>query len=401
MPDLKVVIVADDLTGALDVAGPFANRGHVTWVAVDHRQVDAAQFAGVEVLSINATSRHLPSALAAALVRETVERLCPEGTQILIKKIDSTLRGNVAAETLAAMQASGRRNAIVIPAFPAQGRTVANGMVHVKGVPLPQTSFARDALSPPPLEPLDQVFRAAAPDAAVHTVPPEGPFALAGPGGPPRIYIVDSSADADLRTTVSALGNRLQECVLVGSAGIAGAVAQVCMRDQPHPALPAVKGDLAIVVGSRAEQSALQVKVLSQQPEVALFAAPNGALPDERILSDRRPVALLWAVAAADGAIADASHVARSLARNALRLLNSRHIDALLATGGDTAIAILNAMAVPALQVMGDLLPGIPFARLEVRGRPLWLITKAGGFGAPEALRDVVGRLRTGSAAPH
>ncbi|HZN47868.1 MAG TPA: nucleotide-binding domain containing protein, partial [Ramlibacter sp.] len=115
----------------------------------------------------------------------------------------------------------------------------------------------------------------------------------------------------------------------------------------------------------------------------------------------RRPVALLWAVAAADGAIADASHVARSLAQNALRLLNSRHIDALLATGGDTAIAILNAMAVPALQVMGDLLPGIPFARLEVRGRPLWLITKAGGFGAPEALRDLVGRLRTGSAAPH
>jgi uncharacterized protein YgbK (DUF1537 family) len=398
MPDLKVVIVADDLTGALDVAGPFANRGHVTWVAVDHRQVDATQFAGVEVLSINATSRHLPSALAAALVCETVERSCAPRVEVLIKKIDSTLRGNVAAETLAAMQGSGRRNAIVIPAFPAQGRTVLDGMVHVKGVPLPHTSFARDALSPPPLDPLDQVFRTSAPDAGVRNVPPDGPFVLAGPADPPRIYVVDSATDADLRTTVFALADQLQQCVLVGSAGIAGAVAQVCMRDQPHPALPAVNGDLAIVVGSRAEQSALQVETLAQQPDVTLFTAPNGELTDERIFFDRRPVAVLRAVAARDGPVADASHVARALAQTALRLLESRRIDALLATGGDTAIAILNAMAVPALQVMGDLLPGIPYARLEVQGRPLWLITKAGGFGTPDTLREVVNRLHCGAA---
>jgi uncharacterized protein YgbK (DUF1537 family) len=70
----------------------------------------------------------------------------------------------------------------------------------------------------------------------------------------------------------------------------------------------------------------------------------------------------------------------------------------LLATGGDTAIAILNVMAVPALQVMGDLLPGIPYARLDVHGRPLWLITKAGGFGTPDTLREVVERLRHGAA---
>jgi uncharacterized protein YgbK (DUF1537 family) len=297
------------------------------------------------------------------------------------------------------MQASGRRNAIVIPAFPAQGRTVVNGMVRVEGVPLPQTSFARDALSPPPLEPLDRVLRAAAPDAVIENVAPDGPFSLAGPADPPRIFAVDSGSDADLCTTVSVLRGRLQQCVLVGSAGIAGAVAQVCMREQFHPALPAVSGDLAIVVGSRAEQSALQVDTLAQQPGVALFAAPNGDLPDEAIFSDSQPVAILRAVPAADGAVADASHVARALAQNSLRLLESRHIDALLATGGDTAIAILNAMAVPALQVMGDLLPGIPYARLEVRGRPLWLITKAGGFGARETLRDVVSRLRTGSAA--
>jgi uncharacterized protein YgbK (DUF1537 family) len=398
MPDPQVVIVADDLTGALDVAGPFANRGHATWVAVDQRQAGAGRFAGVEVLSINATSRHLPAASASALVRDTVERLCPPATRILIKKIDSTLRGNVAAETLAAMQASGRRNAIVIPAFPAQGRTVVRAVVHVKGMPLPQTGFAHDALSPPPLAPLDEVFRAAAPGAGVRNVPPDGPFELATAADAPRIYVVDSATDADLGTTISALAGRLEHCVLVGSAGIAAAVAQGCMRDQPHSALPTVTGAVALVVGSRAEQSALQVDALARQPDVALFNAPNGELTDERIFSDRRPVVILRATASADGAAADAAQVARSLAQNAVRLLQSRHIDALLATGGDTAIAILNVMAVPALQVMGDLLPGIPYARLDVHGRPLWLITKAGGFGTPDTLREVVERLRHGAA---
>jgi uncharacterized protein YgbK (DUF1537 family) len=390
----RVVIVADDLTGALDVAGPFANRGHPTWVAVDHRQVEAAQFAAAQVLSVNATSRHLPAALAASLVQETIARLCPPQTEILIKKIDSTLRGNVAAETLAAMQASGRPNAIVIPAFPAQGRTVADGIVHVQGVPLPQTPFARDALSPPPSEPLDRVMRAAAPQAVVQTVSAAGPFELSSRAQQPCIYVVDSATDADLRRTVETLGERLRQCVLVGSAGIAGAVAQVRLRDRPHPPLPQVDGDVLAVVGSRAEQSALQVELLAQQPEVAVFLAPNGQLPDAAILSDRRPVAVLRAVAAADGALADAANVACCLAEAALRVLQSRRVEALIATGGDTAIAILHCLGVAALQVMGDLLPGVPYARLQVLGRTLWLITKAGGFGTPETMREVVQRLR-------
>jgi uncharacterized protein YgbK (DUF1537 family) len=64
-------------------------------------------------------------------------------------------------------------------------------------------------------------------------------------------------------------------------------------------------------------------------------------------------------------------------------------VGALVATGGDTAIAILHELAQPALEVMGDLLPGIPYCRLEVEGRSLWLVTKAGGFGTRDALIEI------------
>ena len=255
----KVQIIADDLTGALDVAGPFAARGHTTFVVVKDDGCAPDQFAGAAVLSINSASRHLAAGAAAARVRSIGERLCAPAGEICIKKIDSTLRGNVAAETLAFMHALGRANAVVVPAFPAQGRTVAGGVVHVDGVPLPQTGFARDALSPPPLVPLDQVFRTAAPQAQVERVGTDGPFELMRSGEGMRVFVVDSASQEDLVRTIQALDGRLGQCVLVGSAGIAGAVATTCLPQATAPERPRATGPILLAIGSRAEQSARQV----------------------------------------------------------------------------------------------------------------------------------------------
>jgi uncharacterized protein YgbK (DUF1537 family) len=67
-----------------------------------------------------------------------------------------------------------------------------------------------------------------------------------------------------------------------------------------------------------------------------------------------------------------------------------------VATGGDTAIAILAASGNPALQMLGDLMPGIPYARIRLDGAPLWLVTKAGGFGGRETFRELALKLREG-----
>ena len=141
--------IADDLTGALDAAGPFAARGQPTFVVVKDDGCEPDQFADAATVSIDAgVPVASPVTEAVKRVRRIVERLCTPAGEICIKKIKFTLRGNVATETLAAMHALGRSNAIIVPAFPAQGRTVAGGMVHVNGLPLPQTGFAHDALSP-------------------------------------------------------------------------------------------------------------------------------------------------------------------------------------------------------------------------------------------------------------
>ncbi|HYL17539.1 MAG TPA: four-carbon acid sugar kinase family protein, partial [Burkholderiales bacterium] len=238
----RVIIVADDLTGAMDVAGPLAARGLSTLAVASVDGCTPQHLAGAEVVSINADSRHLSAQAAADRVRAILRELIHPDAEILIKKIDSTLRGNVVAETLAMLEASKRRAAVVAPAFPAQGRTVVDGIVHVKGVPLKDTNFARDALSPPPLDPLDVLFAQADPKARVCRVAAGAAVSIA-PAAGRQILALDSISDADLRVSVRALSTQLKDALLGGSAGIAEAVAEVCFpRSDRAASTPMITG---------------------------------------------------------------------------------------------------------------------------------------------------------------
>jgi uncharacterized protein YgbK (DUF1537 family) len=99
----------------------------------------------------------------------------------------------------------------------------------------------------------------------------------------------------------------------------------------------------------------------------------------------------------AGAAEATVEQVALDLAQGVVQIVSRCPVEALVATGGDTAVAILRALDQPVVRVMGDLLPGIPYGRIAAAGRPLWLVTKAGGFGTRDTLVEIVERLRASS----
>ena len=384
----RVLIVADDLTGAMDSAGPFAALGIETWVVAVPMRCDPASLASARVVSVNTDTRHLSATMAASRVREIVGHLGAGGFDIVVKKIDSTLRGNVVAETMALLDISGRSQALVAPAFPAQGRTVHAGIVHVDGKPLAQTAFAKDALSPPPLAPLQEVFAAAKPGLRVTAVAASDSF-----GGGTDIWIADSSVDADLTRIVGSFATRMHAVLMVGSAGLTRALAIACFDGQlASNGLQHVTGTIVFAVGSRATRSAEQVEALAAEPDTRVLHAPNGRLLSRQIPSARNLV--LKATADDAGREGNAEHVATEMAKHAIEIARGAKAQALVATGGDTAIAILAASGNPALQVLGDLMPGIPYARIRLEGTSIWLVTKAGGFGGRDTFRDVARRLR-------
>jgi len=391
----RVLIVADDLTGAMDSAGPFAAAGVETWVVADPLRCDPATLRSAIVVSVNTDSRHLSGAQAAERVRAIAGRLGIDGYAIVFKKIDSTLRGNVVSETCALMQATGRGDAVVAPAFPAQGRTVRAGVVHVNGTPLAQTGFAKDKLSPPPLRPLHEEFAASAPVRAT-----AGPATAAFLGTPlaAGVRVVDAEDDDDLGATVDAIRHRLGSLLLAGSAGLTQALARACFaggtvaKDQSG-----VRGTIVFAVGSRAAQSAEQVEALANDADTSVLRAPNGRLQPGELPQAKNLV--LKATADESGREGDAAQVAAEMARNAIDVARRTRAEAMVATGGDTAVAILAASGNPALQVLGDLMPGIPYARIRIDGAPLWLVTKAGGFGGRETFRDLAHKLRNSGVA--
>ncbi len=367
---LRVLIIADDLTGAMDAAGPFASRGLVTVVVASPDDCDALQVTHATVVSVNTESRHLPFPQAAARVESAFRRLGGAVFPVVVKKIDSTLRGNVVGETVAALRASGRGRAVVAPAFPGQGRTVVDGIVLVDGVPLAETAFVHDSLSPALRQPLAQAFESTGVDARVH----------------------DATTDADLDAIVAALPLGAAP-LLVGSAGLTAALARA-LPPGPTAAPMAFDGRILYVVGSRAASSREQVVRLSGAG-VRVVLAPNGDPVGEFEVDDGDVV--IAATRAADGTEGDAAQVAARLAAHALAALTTDGIGAIVATGGDTAMAILRAAGRSTLDVSCELLPGIACARLAVGERNIWLVTKAGGFGAPDALLRIGQRLRGGA----
>lgn len=148
-PNASVVVVADDLTGANATGARFARRGLRT-LTVRGTENLAAHAATADVLVVDTGSRHVPAEEAARLV--TAALTATDAARLVVKRTDTTLRGNVGAETEAALTWLRERHehvrGIMVPAFPDAGRATVGGLQLVDGVPLSQTDVARDPRGP-------------------------------------------------------------------------------------------------------------------------------------------------------------------------------------------------------------------------------------------------------------
>ncbi|GHD21119.1 membrane protein [Nocardiopsis kunsanensis] len=147
----QVLVVADDLTGANATGARFARTGmRVTTVTPEH----VSQVSGDhDVVVANLDSRHVPAEQASDLVTDVVEAVWPVG--LVVKRTDTTLRGNIGAELEAAYEAVRERvpkgtrvRVLFAPAFPGGGRITEDGVQLLNGVPLESTDLAQDPLWP-------------------------------------------------------------------------------------------------------------------------------------------------------------------------------------------------------------------------------------------------------------
>lgn len=404
------LILADDLTGAADCAIAFARRGLAAGVSWGDATEAGAQPA---VFSYDADSRGMTAEQAGARHRETLERLLGPD-RLLFKKIDSTLRGQPAAETAATIAflkaRAGSAFGIFAPAFPATGRTTIGGHIHIGGSPLEEAEVWRRDHS---YASADLVAVLATAGVAAEIVP----LALIrGEGGALKaalaaiaakgdvVAICDSETEDDLRRIAEASLPMEAGAFFIGSAGLAHALAAIAPGETASlPAFqPSAQGSL-IVVGSLAAASRAGARKLVSGGSVTHVPVNPRTLlgdPDGRAALGHSVAALLDAgedvlVEIEMGEKPDMSlgpRLVEGLA-DALAPVAPR-IGAFAATGGETAAALLSSFGVNGIRLVDEIEPGVALG-LTLGALSIPVVTKAGAFGDEDSLSRIAERLRT------
>lgn len=409
-----VLVIADDFTGANDAGSGLAQAGarvHVLFGTKAPLPDDAA-----DVLVISTDSRAVSASQAAERVAQVVQHFAAQLQQgWLFKKIDSTLRGNVGAETAAALHASGKRLALVAPAVPRLGRTTREGKVWVNQRLLTDTEFASDPKTPI-LSPrvLDQM-QIDGTEIDLPTLRSDRLDAvLAAAHG---VVVVDAENEADLARLITAAARLAEKPLLVGAAGLSDALGAALSVRPSRPVLAVVgsmsssaQQQIATLLKQRAVEIVdVDIRQLFQQPawpdrdrwiqqaETALRAGRHTVIRTCQHESQRHDI----------GHLSQQHSVTRQQLGEAISqllgemthsLCRTQLPHALYLSGGDVAIAVAQALGASGFKIQGLVAGCVPHGVLLNSEFTLPVMTKAGGFGDENTLVAAIGFIEEKSS---
>jgi len=404
---VDVAIIADDLTGAADSGVQLACSGYRT--AVAFRGVEIPPAKDLDAVAVDTDSRSLPAGFASKRVVEAGHAV--RDARIVYKKIDSTLRGPVGAELAAALGATRRSKVVVAPAFPSAGRTTEDGVQMVRGEPVHETGLSKDPVTP--------VLESHIPSLLSHAFHSIVTLSVTEirKGRPVRdalksndCTVADAESDADLEALVRAVPDP-SSVLWVGSAGLARALGKV--HPGPHDGIlsraPAPVSGVLAVIGSVNEVAREQLRRLTEELGLIVVVLDTTALiTGSYEVLDEAGKALRTALSGSRGAVLypqageevdralreapisgeEASgRIADALASIVAGLSGEDLFDALVLTGGDTAVRVARSLEATGILLEGEVEAGVPVGTL-VGPRPYRVVTKAGGFGGPDTLRE-------------
>ena len=280
---MRILIIADDLSGAADCAIGFASAGLQTVVTLDplNDKADA------QVIAADTDTRRLTPEQAAERTVAAFKALHQPG-QRLYKKIDSTLRGNWAAEVAALQPLAGL--AIVAPAFPATGRTLRGGRVFVNGQPLESTETWKLENADRPAD-VEAMLMAAGLSTAKLDLDTlrgneqalERHIAEMASNGT-QALIVDAQTEDDLLTLARLTAAMEQPLFWIGSGGLAREIAS--LADFSEARFTAIEPDaveksqapILILVGSLSGVCERQCALLKERGGVSELVVPPAVL---------------------------------------------------------------------------------------------------------------------------
>ena len=381
-----LAVITDDYTGAAEIGGVAIEKGLQT--IIEARTVTRAD---ADVLVIASNMRSLAPERAHAKSRLLTEQVLALGPELIFKKVDSVLRGNIGPELAAQMQVEKKGFALLVPANPSRGRIVVDGTYYVDGVPLAESSFARNHDFGSRTSRVVDILRARGAE-DVFSVSPRRAFTHRG------VYIGNAQDAAQLGLWAGSIG---ADVVPAGGAEFFSALleARVGARSSGGSTYSHNgKARTLFICGSNfplsrsavAEARSFGFHVVGMpdeiyfKPELDQVLVERWAGKLSATLKRSRNVIITATQTPGDGSL-EARNVSKAMALVTRRAVEDRLVDDLMIEGGETAQAILSVLNIGSLYPVQSLAPGV--TRMKVDGyHHLHVTMKPGSYGWPDLL---------------
>ncbi len=423
-----VGIIADDLTGANDTALQFHQKGASTKILLDSNCEPKVK-AGTEVWALSSESRNVTAGEAILCVGKAVKTLSENFSfDYYYKKIDSTLRGHIARETLTVLEFLEYDAAIIIPAFPQEGRITVGGYHLAKGIPIGKTEMAMDPHSPITESHVPTLLRSQIDIEAdlVGTIDLRTVLNGAGPilirineliKEGKKLIVADATSITDIEQIALAINKCDKKLLPTGTAAGAQVLSKYWLAGIEKEAAEIHTGKLPklIVSGTATQITANQIKKLEQSDDyddVNFIALDTKNILDgvsedvvERVTSNLKSGVTVCVhtsnlIANFDGFSEDsynaeltrdkfACMITDYLAELTQQVMNN--IDFVLITlGGETSYKCCKAINSNELRLIDEVAPAISICQ-DINGK--WIITKSGNLGNSNTLIEILNYL--------
>jgi len=426
-----IYVIADDLTGANDTGVQFAKKRYNTIVSIfDKSSVLQSVPGDLDVFVIDTETRGLEDKIARKKLKSILEKINIKKKDVVYKKVDSTLRGNIGSELEEIMMILNRDICIFSPSYPSYQRITVGGYLIVDHKPLELSEYSygnskrvEDSFIPFLLKaqtnvPVGKIDLKDVTKGQKIILSKINELYQKGN----KIIVIDSTSEQHLADIFSS-GSKFDGSVLFsGSAGLANHFPKMYNKNENLKIkIEDNRGPVIVVAGSRNSIMEEQINYLRNRLNFTELK-----IDLEQIFSNKDRILESYVTKCIKGIKGNQDLVIHTDAiyneeksinkklmlkyhlsfrelevkiKNFFGELTSKIIENsytrnLILTGGDIALGVCKELNIYNLHILDELLPGIPLNIANYKNYSLNIITKAGGFGKKDTLYNLINKLK-------
>jgi 2-keto-3-deoxygluconate transporter len=420
----KILIIADDFTGANDTGVQFS-MSHLRSIVITNKDFIEKTLNDCDVLVVDTESRFDDKETAYRKTHELGKIVKEKNIKYIYKKLDSTFRGNIGAEISGIMDSLEINHAILVPALPSYGRITKNGSVYVKGVLLAETEIADDPKTPVRESFIPKIISHQT-DKKIEVINYDD--VLAGEQNliqkvrqhiknGIQVIVIDAQEKEDLDLIASAISTIKEKVLFVGTSGLAEYL-------KKHFIIVKEKKSNIIIAGSVSEVTRKQIDYAKEKLAIMLIDINTEKLLTKEKKWEKNRIINIIKESSQKGEdiiIRSASSkdivdkcfekgqeygldrfqvseiISSFLGEIARYIIQEIRINGILFTGGDTAIKAAQCLNISGTIIHDEIIPGVPYGHFaEEQYKNIIIVSKAGGFGNEDALIQVLNFLKNG-----